>query len=75
VVQTDIDVNHVNDLGWTALLEAVILGDGGDRHQQIVRILLGAGADRTIPDRDGVTPLEHARRKGYAAIARILEQP
>jgi ankyrin repeat protein len=75
VVQTDIDVNHVNDLGWTALLEAVILGDGGDRHQQIVRILLGAGADHSIADRDGVTPLEHARRKGYAAITRILEQP
>ncbi|WP_229674883.1 ankyrin repeat domain-containing protein [Terrabacter tumescens] len=74
VVQTGIDVNHVNDLGWTALLEAVILGDGGDRHQQIVRILLGAGADRTIADRDGVTPLEHARRKGYVAITGILEQ-
>jgi ankyrin repeat protein len=74
VVQTDIDVNHVNDLGWTALLEAVILGDGGERQQQIVRILLGAGADRTIADRDGVTALEHARTKGYAAITRILEQ-
>ena len=26
---TDIDIDHVNRLGWTALLEAVILGDGG----------------------------------------------
>ena len=74
VVQTGIDVNHVNDLGWTALLEAVILGDGGERHQQIVRLLLDAGADRSIADKDGVTALEHAREKGYAAIARILEQ-
>ena len=74
VVTTGIDVNHVNDLGWTALLEAVILGDGGERHQQIVRILLDAGADRTIADKDGVTALEHAREKGYAVIARILEQ-
>jgi uncharacterized protein len=74
VVQTGIDVNHVNDLGWTALLEAVILGDGGERHQQVVRILLDAGADRAIPDRDGVTALEHARTKGYAAITRILEE-
>ena len=74
VVRTGIDVNHVNDLGWTALLEAVILGDGGPRHQEIVRILLGAGADRSIADKDGVTALEHARAKGYAAIAKLLEQ-
>jgi ankyrin repeat protein len=64
VVRTGIDVNHVNDLGWTALLEAVILGDGGERHQQIVGILLDAGADRSIADRDGVTAFEHARHKG-----------
>jgi ankyrin repeat protein len=75
VVTTGVDVDHVNDLGWTALLEAVILGDGGERHQQVVRILLDAGADRSIADKDGVTALEHARAKGYAAIARILERP
>ncbi|MGZ5404612.1 MAG: ankyrin repeat domain-containing protein, partial [Nocardioides sp.] len=72
VVQTAIDVNHVNQLGWTALLEAVILGDGGRDHQEIVRILLAAGADSTIPDGDDITPLEHARTKGYNEIARIL---
>jgi ankyrin repeat protein len=72
VVKTGIDVDHVNDLGWTALLEAVILGDGGRRHQQIVRILLGAGADRSIADKDGVTALQHARAKGHTALVRIL---
>ena len=72
VVQTDIDVNHVNRLGWTALLETVILGDGGRAHQEIVRILLAAGADRSIADGDGVTALEHARARGYDEIARIL---
>ena len=72
VVQTDIDINHVNDPGWTALLEAVILGDGSERWQQIVRILLDAGADPTIADNDGVTPLELARAKGYDEIVRIL---
>lgn len=74
VVTTGIDVNHVNDLGWTALLEAVILGDGGERHQQIVRILIDAGADRSLGDTEGVTALEHARAQGYAAIAQILER-
>jgi ankyrin repeat protein len=72
VVRTGIDVNHVNDLGWTALLEAVILGDGGTRHQEVVRTLLDAGADRSLADKDGVTALAHARAKGYVAIARIL---
>ena len=72
VVQTGIDVNHVNDLGWTAMLEAVILGDGGPRHQEIVRILLAAGANRSIADKDGVTPLQHAQRKGYRELAAIL---
>ena len=75
VVQTDIDVNHVNDLGWTALLEAVILGDGSAPYQEIVRILLDAGADPAIADGNGVTALEHARRSGQSEVARILLSP
>ncbi len=74
VVETDIDVNHVNDLGWTALLEAVILGDGSKPYQQIVRILLDAGADPAIADGDGVTALQHAEEKGFDEIARILRR-
>lgn len=74
VVQTSIDVDHVNDLGWTALLEAVILGDGGQRHQEIVRILLDAGADSSIADHDGVTALQHAEAKGQTTVAEILRQ-
>jgi len=71
--KTDVDVDHVNDLGWTALLEAVVLGSGGPEHQEIVRLLVAAGADRSIGDNEGVTPLEHARAKGYASIVSILE--
>jgi ankyrin repeat protein len=74
VVRTDMDLDHVNDLGWTALLEAVILGDGSRPYQRIVRILLDAGADPSIADGDGVTPLEHARRSGYHEIARLLRR-
>lgn len=73
VVETDIDVNHVNDLGWTALLEAVILGDGSPPYQQIVRILLGAGADPALGDKDSVTALEHARAKGQREIIGLLQ--
>ncbi|MET8273549.1 MULTISPECIES: ankyrin repeat domain-containing protein [unclassified Streptomyces] len=69
---TDIDVDHVNRLGWTALLEAVILGDGGRAHQEIVELLLAAGATPGLPDGDGVTALEHAERRGFAEIAALL---
>ena len=72
LTRTDVDVNHVNDLGWTALLEAIILSDGGVRHQQIVQLLLDHGADVNIPDKDGVTPLEHAQRRGFTEIVTIL---
>jgi ankyrin repeat protein len=74
VLDTEIDVDHVNDLGWTALLEAVILGDGGPAHVEIVQMLLGAGADRSIADREGVTALEHARAKGYGDMVALLEE-
>ena len=73
LLNTRINKDHVNNLGWTALLEAVILGDGGPTHTEIVRLLVEAGADVELADRDGVTPLEHARRNGYDAIARLLE--
>jgi ankyrin repeat protein len=70
---TAIDKDHVNKLGWTALLEAVILGDGGSVHTEIVRLLTEAGANLNLADRDGVTPLQHARRRGFAEMMRILE--
>ena len=70
--ESDVDVDHVNNLGWTALLEAVILADGGPAHQAIVRMLLDAGADPELADGDGVTPLAHARSRGQDAVAAIL---
>ncbi len=74
LTRTKINVNHVNNLGWTALLEAIILSDGGPRHQQIVQLLIEHGADVNLPDKDGVTPLRHARQRGYTEIVRLLEQ-
>lgn len=70
---TDMDVNHVNNLGWTALLEAIILSNGGPTHQRIIEILLQHGADINLADKDGVTPLQHARQRGYQEIIEILE--
>ena len=65
-------LDHVNNLGWTAVMEAVVLGDGGRRHQDTLAALVRAGADIGIADRDGVTALEHARRRGYAAMVALL---
>ena len=74
LTHSDVDVNHVNNLGWTALLEAIVLSDGGPKHQQIVQMLIDHGADINIADNEGVTPLQHAQRRGYAAIMDILLQ-
>lgn len=66
-------LDHINNLGWTALIEAVILGDGGRAHQQTVRHLVEAGADQSITDRSGETALDLARSRNYAAIVSLLE--
>ncbi|MFS0838009.1 ankyrin repeat domain-containing protein [Paenibacillus sp. 1P03SA] len=73
LTRTGVDVNHVNRLGWTALLEAVILGDGGEAHQTIVRLLLEHGADVNLPDEDGVTPYRHAVSRNFGEIAAMLK--
>ena len=67
-------VDHVNRLGWTALLEAIILGDGGRGHTEVVRLLRrgrGRGEPGRRRRRDAVG---HARRQGYDEIAAILQR-
>ncbi len=73
LIEAGAPLDHVNNLGWTALIEAVILGDGGPRHQKIVSYLLKAGANRAIADRGGMTPLAHAKQRGYAEIVDLLD--
>jgi uncharacterized protein len=67
-------LNHVNNLGWTALLEAIVLGNGSKKYFDIVEALIGAGCDVNLPDRNGTTALGHARNRAYSQIARILER-
>lgn len=74
LLTTKTDIDHVNFLGWTALLEAVILGDGGPTYQEIVDLLLKAGAEISIGDKEGVTALEHAQSRGQTEITQLLEK-
>jgi ankyrin repeat protein len=74
LIRAGAPLDHVNNLGWTALIESIVLGDGGARHTQTLQALVRAGANVNLPDRNGQTPLALARRRGYAEMARLLEQ-
>ncbi|TDU40465.1 hypothetical protein BXY82_2514 [Gelidibacter sediminis] len=65
-------IDHINNLGWTALMEAIVLGSTGETQIAIVDVLIKAGADVNIPDNDGVTPLQHAKKRGMHTIAQLL---
>ena len=67
-------IDHVNRLGWTALMEAVVLGNGGKKHIEIVELLIGAGCNINIADKDGVTALQHARSRNFTGIVKLLEK-
>lgn len=66
-------LDHVNNLHWTALIEAIVLGDGGPRHQATVRALLDAGASTKLVDGSGRTPLQLAEGRGLTAMVLMLE--
>ena len=67
-------LDHVNNLHWTAVIEAIVLGDGGRRHQETLRALIAAGANLQLADRERRTPLQLARSRGYAAMAKMLQE-
>ena len=66
-------LDHVNNLHWTALIESIVLGNGGPRHQATLQALLRAGASQTLTDRQGNTPLQLARQRGFSEMVRMLE--
>jgi ankyrin repeat protein len=66
-------LDHVNNLGWTALIESIVLGDGGPRHTATLNALVNAGANVNLPDRSGRTPLGLARARGYREMVAKLE--
>jgi ankyrin repeat protein len=74
LIRAGAPLDHVNNLGWTALIEAIVLGDGGPRHTDTLAALIEAGANVNLADRSGKTPLELARARGHAAMVERLRQ-
>ena len=66
-------LDHVNNLHWTAVIESIVLGNGGPRHQATLKALVDARANLQLADRQGRTPLQLARSRGYAEMVRMLE--
>ncbi|MGE0558549.1 MAG: ankyrin repeat domain-containing protein [Burkholderiales bacterium] len=67
-------LDHVNNLHWTALIESIVLGDGGPRHIETLKALVEAGASTRLTDRSGNTPLRLAQGRGYKQMVAILEK-
>ena len=73
LIRAGAPLDHVNNLGWTALIESIVLGDGGTRHVATLKALVDAGANVNLGDRSGTTPLALARSRNYDAMVRILQ--
>ena len=72
LIRAGAPLDHVNNLGWTALIESIVLGNGGTRHVETLRALVEAGANVHLADRQGDTPLVLARKRGYREMAEVL---
>ena len=74
LIRAGAPLDHVNNLGWTALIESIVLGNGGPRHTATLKALVEAGANVNLADRNGRTPLALARGRGYREMVAILEK-
>lgn len=74
LIKADAPLHHVNSLHCTALIESIVLGNGGRRHVVTLQALVAAGADTQLADRQGATPLALACARGYTPMVQILVQ-
>jgi ankyrin repeat protein len=74
LIKAGAPLDHVNNLGWTALIESIVLGDGGPRHTDTLKALVEAGANVNLADRNRQSPLMLARRRGFGEMVKVLER-
>lgn len=68
------NIDHQNNFGYTALIEAVALTDGSMLYQQIVQELLAHNANKELRDNSGKTALDYAKENGYSKMIELLEE-
>jgi ankyrin repeat protein len=74
LIRAGAPLNHVNNIGMTALIESIVLGNGGVNHIATLQLLLDAGANPNIPDRSGTSPLKLAQSRGYLAMVDLIRK-
>ena len=74
LIRAGAPLDHVNNLGWTALIESIVLGNGGNRHVATLKALVDAGASVNLADRSGSTPLALAKGRGYREMVALLQK-
>jgi uncharacterized protein len=74
LIEANANVDHVNARGWTALITAVVLGNGSKQHIETVEALVNAHADGDVKDQQGKRAIDYARARGYTDMVRILEK-
>ncbi|MGM0166692.1 hypothetical protein IGI39_001654 [Enterococcus sp. AZ135] len=70
----NVNINHQNNYGYTALIEAVALRDGSQVYQDIVAELLKHDADPNIVDNYGKSAKDYANELGYRNISKMLQE-
>ena len=65
-------MDHQNNFGYTALIEAIALTDGSKVYQDIVRELLNAKANSGLVDKYRKTALDYAKEKNYYDMIEVL---
>lgn len=68
-----VDIDHQNNYGYTALIEAVALRDGSEIYQEILQELVNHGANQTLRDNYGKTAEDYAKELGYQKMLEILQ--
>ncbi|MHC5267894.1 ankyrin repeat domain-containing protein [Enterococcus sp. LJL98] len=67
-------IDHQNNFGYTALIEAVALRDGSPIYLEIVQELLKYKADASLRDNSGRTAEDYAKELGYMDILKELQR-